>query len=97
MNKSPPPLPPHLKEIVVTNFEDGGIVYCADTQGIVYNTEDVYFDVRPARVIGRCVEGKFVSTNTGDPNPSASISALNDSTASDNTNPSDGVAATASE
>ncbi len=91
------PPPPGLKKIVVTNFEDGGIVYCADPEGVVYNTEDVYFDVRPARVIGRCVEGKFVPTATGDPKPNASISALIDSDASNSTKPSGGAAAAASE
>ena len=49
-----------LRKIVVSNFEDGGIVYCKDVNNVVYDTEDVYFDVRPARAIGTCVDGAFV-------------------------------------
>ena len=49
-----------LRKIIVTNFEDGGIVYCKDANNVVYDMEDAYFDVRPARPIGRCVDGAFV-------------------------------------
>ena len=49
-----------LRKIVVSNFEDGGIVYCKDANNVVYDTEHVYFDVRPARAIGTCVDGAFV-------------------------------------
>jgi len=83
------------KQIVVSNFEDNGIVFCADALGAVYDTEDVYFGVKPARVIGSCVDGRFVplATDAGasagaPPNPSASTSVDSDSIASDTTNPS---------
>jgi len=46
--------------VVVYDFEDGGIVYYADQNGIIYDTEDVYFGAKPARIIGRRVDGKFV-------------------------------------
>lgn len=46
--------------LVVDDFEDGGIVYYVDQNNIVYDTEDIYFDAKPARIIGRRVDGKFV-------------------------------------
>lgn len=46
--------------VVVDDFEDGGIVYYVDQNNIVYDTEDIYFGVKPARVIGRRVDGKFI-------------------------------------
>lgn len=57
---SPPKSNSGLRKIVVSNFEEGGIVYCKDANNVVYDTEDVYFDVRPARAIGTCVDGAFV-------------------------------------
>jgi hypothetical protein len=89
---SPAPTPDHnkLRKLVVVNFEDDGIVYCVDDNDVVYDTEDVFYDVRPARVIGLRVDGKFV------PNPRTTTSASTMSTASD-TIPSSGAAsATAS-
>lgn len=56
------------REIIVTNFEYSGVVYCADVDNVVYDTEDVYFGVRPARMIGRRVDGCFVPL---EPNPNA--------------------------
>lgn len=78
-----------LKKLVVVNFEDDGIVYCADKQNIVYDTEDVFYDVRPARVIGRRVDGKFV------PNPSTTTSASTMSTANDTISSSGAASTTA--
>ena len=46
--------------VVVDNFKDGGIVYYVDQNNIVYDTEDIYFGAKPARIIGRRVDGKFV-------------------------------------
>ena len=46
--------------VVVDDFEDGGIVYYVDQNNIVYDTEDIYFGVKPARIIGRRVDGKFI-------------------------------------
>jgi hypothetical protein len=82
---------PQYKEVVVTNFEDGGIVYCASAEGVVYNTEDVYFGVRPARVIGHCVEGRFIPVN-----PSATVSDDSGSMATKSTESSGAATASAS-
>jgi len=46
--------------VVVDDFEDSGIVYYVDQNNIVYDTEDIYFGVKPARIIGRRVDGKFI-------------------------------------
>lgn len=78
-----------LRKLVVINFEDDGIVYCVDENNIVYDTEDVFYDVRPARVIGRRVDGKFV------PNPSTTTSASTMSTANDTSSSSGAASATA--
>ncbi len=78
-----------LRKLVVINFEDDGIMYCVDDNNIVYDTEDVFYDVRPARVIGRRVDGKFV------PNPSTTTSESTTSTASDITSSSGAASATA--
>jgi len=45
--------------VVVDDFEDGGIIYYVDENNIVYDTEDIYFGVKPARIIGRRIDGKF--------------------------------------
>ena len=46
--------------VVVDDFEDSGIVYYVDQNNIVYDTEDIYFGIKPARIIGRRVDGKFI-------------------------------------
>ena len=61
---------PKLRKIVVSNFEDNGIVYCKDANNIVYDTEDVYFGAKKVRVIGTCVDGTFV------PKPSTNVSSV---------------------
>lgn len=79
-----------LKKIVVVNFDDDGIVYCVDDNNNVYDTEDVFYDVRPARLIGRRVDGKFV------PNPKITTSASAIPTAREATASCDVASATAS-
>lgn len=46
--------------VVVDDFEDAGITYYVDKNNIVYDTEDIYFGIKPARIIGRRVDGMFV-------------------------------------